>query len=140
MSSPRPPLLAFNGGEIGPRTLARTDMDIYPRCAEEMFNILPDVQGGMFKSPGTILVSETEGVGILRDFTFSVSDNVLLEFRDLSVRIFSQDAALAFVSAAATLGAWSDESAAPETGGGSAPAPGTNDFIIGPSGNYEIEP
>ncbi len=131
MSKPRPPLLSFNGGEVDSKTLGRVDLEIYPRLAEVMLNILPDERGGMFLSPGTIYLGETtpsNGVAVIRTLTFSETDRQKIEISEGQIRVFGSGNTEAGTTT--TLGAWSDESAAAETGGGTPPTGGDggNDY------------
>lgn len=119
MAKARPPYLAFNGGEIGKRALARTDLDTYNRCAETMLNCWPAPEGEMTKVPGTVFVAKSEaGGGIVRTFEYSVSDNLVLVFTASKLKIINtDDVFLPIAGATATVGTWSDESAAPPAGG-----------------------
>lgn len=123
-------VVAFNAGELGAEALARTDLQNYARGAEIMENILPMVQGGMTKMPGTIYVASTpsNGEAELRPFIFSESVKFALEFSEDKMRIVVDGGLLALEGANATLGSWSDESAATPSGGGSAPSGGTGEL------------
>jgi hypothetical protein len=125
-------VVAFNAGELGAEALARTDLQNYPRGAETMENILPLVQGGMTKMPGTIYVATCPGEAELRPFIFSESVKFALEFSDNLMRIVSDGGLVALAGAAATIGTWSDESAAVSSGGGDAPSGGTGEVNIPP--------
>lgn len=135
MASIKPALIAFNGGEIGPETLARTDLNNYMRCADTAENVFLYAQGKMTKAPGTRYVGnalDDENVYI-RPFEFSIGDNLVMVFSDAAMQLVSDNAFVTVDGAAATLAGWTDKSAAPSTGGGSAPpatgggttAPGT---------------
>lgn len=139
MSRTRAELIAFNGGEIGKKTLARTDLDTYARCAETMENIWPTPSGDMSKMPGTIYIAAAPaGEVALRSFEYSVSDNLIMVWSDESLKLIYSDAYLAIEGATATLGTFSDESAATSTGGGSAPdlTPPTIDWTYSPYTGY----
>lgn len=126
MASIKPALIAFNGGEIGPETLARTDLDNYLRCAEVAENIFLYPQGKMAKAPGTVLIGaapDDENV-VIRSFEYSVGDNLVLVLSDEEMRLIDADGFVTLEGAAATLAGWTDESAAPSTGGGTAPPSG----------------
>lgn len=129
MASIKPPLVAFNGGEIGPETLARTDLENYTRCAAEVENIFLYPQGKMAKAPGTRYVGEAAAGDevLIRPFEFSVNDNLILVLSDEALQIVSGCAFLTIEGAAATLAGWTDKSSAPSTGGGSAPPSGGGD-------------
>lgn len=126
-------IVAFNAGEFGEEALARTDLENYPRGAETMENILPLVQGGMTKMPGTIFVAETpsSNEGELRPFIFSETVKMALEFTDDKLRIVVDGGLLALEGGAATVGTFSDESGAAPTGGGTAPSGGTGEVDSG---------
>lgn len=147
--------VAFNGGEVDAGTLARPDLDIYSRVAETMENVFPYTQGRMEKAPGSkyidditalaqiteedgealldeaseIVVTEGESLGVLRPFVRSRAISYALELSANQLR-FLDNATGAYVTitgANATVGAWSDQSAAPSTGGAAPIAPGTSD-------------
>lgn len=129
MASVKPALIAFNGGEIGTETLARTDLDNYLRCAEVVENIFLYPQGKMAKAPGTVLVGETadfENV-VIRPFEYSIGDNLVMVMSDKEMQLVSGLSFVTIEGAAATLGAWSDKSDTPPSGGGTAPPSGGGD-------------
>lgn len=126
MAFVKPALIAFNGGEIGPETLARTDLNNYTRCAETAENVFLYAQGKMAKAPGTRYIGDAldnENV-FLRSFSFAINDNLILVLTDEALQLVTGNAFVTVDGAAATVGAWSDESAAPSTGGGAAPPSG----------------
>ena len=152
--------LALNGGEADKQTLARADLDIYSRLAETFENAFPYTNGGMSKAPGSKflddvtalaqitdeggtvileedgtseIVTEGESLGILRSFVRSGDIAYALEFSANQIR-FIDNATAAYVTitgASATIGAFSDESAAPPTGG-SAPITGGSSDVSDP--------
>lgn len=129
MAFVKPALIAFNGGEIGPETLARTDLNNYTRCAETAENVFLYAQGKMTKAPGTRYIGDAldnENV-FIRPFSFSVGDNLIMVFSDEAMQLVSGDAFVTIEGAAATLAGWTDESAPPSTGGGTAPPSGGGD-------------
>jgi hypothetical protein len=122
MAKVKPAYLSFNGGEIGKRALARTDLENYNRCAEIMENCWPSPEGEMSKVPGTVYVASTPaGGGIIRSFEYSVEDNLVMLFTDGAMKLMTVDGFVQVEGAVATLGTWSDESALPSAGGGDAP-------------------
>lgn len=134
----KPALITFNGGEIGPETLARTDLDAYPRCAEIAENVFLYPQGKMSKAPGTIYIGEApagENV-FVRPFEFSIGDNLIMVLSNTSLRLIRGLTFVTLAGAVATVGAWSDESAAPPSGGGAAPPTGGGGGGVGGSGWY----
>jgi hypothetical protein len=126
-------VVAFNAGELGKEALARVDLENYARGAEIMENIFPLRQGGMTKMPGTIHVGSTpsDGVALLRPFIFSENQRFAMELSENKVRLIFEGAYVAVAGAVATVGTFTDESAATSTGGGAAPSGGT----AGPPGS-----
>lgn len=147
--------VAFNGGEVDAGTLARADLDIYSRVAETMENVFPYTQGRMEKAPGSqyidditalaqiteedgevildeageIIVSEGESLGVLRPFVRTRDISYSLEFSANQLR-FLDNATVAYVTitgANATVGAWSDQSSAPPSGGDPPISSGSSD-------------
>ncbi len=153
MAKANPTVLAFNGGEVDKETLARPDLDIYSRVSETMENVIPYTQGKMSKAPGskyldditalaevtaedgtTVLdeagdpiLTEGESLGILRPFVRSDDLAYALEFSANQIRFIdnSTETYVTITGAATTIGAWSDQSAAPPTGGDPPIEPGT---------------
>lgn len=128
-------MLSFNGGEIGEQVLARVDLDIYARTAAVMENIVPYTQGSMAKAPGTQFLRETpsSGEAILRPFIFNEDQTFVLEISDGQMRFIQGDGYVALEGATATVGAWTDGSSVPETGG-DPPSDGGSGGIVDPSG------
>ena len=149
-------VLALNGGEADKQTLARADLDIYSRLAETMENAFPHTNGGMSKVPGSKflddvtalaqitdeggtvildengtseLVTEGESLGILRPFVRSDTVAYALELSANQMRFIDNTTAayVTITGAAATIGAFSDESAAPSTGGAAPITSGSSD-------------
>lgn len=136
MAFVKPALIAFNGGEIGPETLARTDLNNYTRCAETAENVFLYAQGKMAKAPGTRYIGDAldnENV-FLRPFEFSIGDNLVMVLSDETMQFVNGDAFLTITGAAATLAGWTDKSAAPSTGGGTAPPTGGGGVGLFPGG------
>lgn len=131
MGKVRPQYLAFNAGEFDSDTLARADLEIYARGAETMENIMPLVQGGMKKVPGTRFIGDATALGstiLLRPFVFSETDTVVIQLSPGKMKFIVGEGYLQMGQAPATIGAWSDESAAPDTGGGTPINPGDYDI------------
>jgi len=138
-------IVSFNGGEVDKESLARIDYETYRSVAETMENVFPYVQGKMAKAPGSKFIDDvtalavvteegggieldedgdealTEGdsLAVLRPFVRSGALAYVLEFAANQIR-FIDNATGAYVTitgTAQTVGAWSDQSAAPPTGG-----------------------
>lgn len=54
---------SLNGGEISPRALARSDLEIYPHCCKTVKNFILLKEGGATFRPGTVLIDKTKGTG-----------------------------------------------------------------------------
>lgn len=138
-------IVSFNGGEVDKESLARIDYETYRSVAATMENVFPYVQGKMSKAPGSKFIDDvtalavvteedgdveldensdeavTEGdsLAVLRPFVRSGAVALALEFAANQIR-FIDNATGAYVTitgTAQTVGAWSDQSAAPPTGG-----------------------
>ena len=155
MAKQNPTLLAFNGGEVDKPTLARADLDLYSRVAETMENIFPYTQGKMEKAPGskylddiTALavvqdenggteldesgeeaVTEGDSLGIVRPFVRSGTVAYALELSANQIRFIDNttETYVQVTGTAQAVGAWSDQSAAPSSGGGTPIVPGDSD-------------
>ena len=138
-------VVAFNGGEGDKETLARVDLDIYARLAETFENAFPYTQGKMSKAPGSKFLddvtalaviteedgdsildeagaevtTEGESIAVVRSFVRSDTIAYVLEFSANQIRFIdnSTETYVTIDGAATTIGAWSDQSAAPPTGG-----------------------
>lgn len=145
-------IVSFNGGEADKETLARVDLDLYSRICEQMENIFPYTQGKMSKAPGSEylgnitalaelldeagetlldeagndLLSEGESLGIVRPFVRSGSIAYVLELSAGQIRFIDNSTGdyITIDGGNATIGAWSDQSAAPSSGGGDPIDPG----------------
>lgn len=133
MAKSKSEVVAFNAGELGKEALARVDIDNYPRGSEIMENIFPLRQGGMTKMPGTVHVGSTpsNGVALLRPFIFSETQRFAMEFSQNRIRLIFEGAYVTVAGAAATIGTWTDVSAATSSGGDPPPDGGT----AGPPGD-----
>ena len=133
MAKSKSEVVAFNAGELGKEALARVDIENYPRGSEIMENIFPLRQGGMTKMPGTVHVGSTpsNGVALLRPFIFSETQRFAMEFSQNKIRLIFEGAYVTVAGAAATIGTWTDVSAATSSGGDPPPDGGT----AGPPGD-----
>jgi hypothetical protein len=133
MAKSKSEVVAFNAGELGKEALARVDIENYPRGAEIMENIFPLRQGGMTKMPGTIYVAGTpsNAQAWLRPWVFSDEVRIGIEISATKIRFIEDGALMTIVGAAATVGAFSDESTAATSGGGAPPDGGTGDVDTG---------
>lgn len=143
MARTNPQMLSFNGGEIGEQVLARVDLDIYARTAAVMENIVPYTQGSMAKAPGTQFLRETpsSGEAIVRPFVFNEDQTFVLEISNGLMRFIQGTGYVTLAGADATIGTFTDASAAPETGGGAAGDGGSGGVgdPSGPGGGYGFD-
>ncbi len=79
----------FNAGELSPLMLGRVDFDVYKNGMLSSVNLIPYIQGGITRRPGTYFADEvkdstkkTRAV----DFKFSTTQAYIIEFGDLYIR------------------------------------------------------
>lgn len=82
---------SFAAGELSPSMAARTDVNKYHTGARTMKNFLVHQHGGASNRQGTEFVGQSLGNGRLIPFQFSVTQNYVLEFTDLKMRIIKDD-------------------------------------------------
>jgi len=95
MARTRPPLLAFNNGEISELAQARVDLDSYQRSLSRCLNFLPLRQGGITRRPGSRYVATVRNSArpsFCMPFIFSDDDAVLLVLNDGYIRFFKDHA------------------------------------------------
>jgi hypothetical protein len=83
---------SFNGGELSPRMLGRTDQAIYAVAVEEMLGWLPLLQGPATAAPGTIYVATAAGPCRLISFEFNPTQGYSIEASAAKFRFFTNDA------------------------------------------------
>lgn len=82
---------AFNAGEFSPLMAARVRIDKYQNALSVCENMIPMVQGGITRRPGTIFVSEVRDSSKatrLVPFEFSTTQAYMLEFGDQYIRFY----------------------------------------------------
>lgn len=131
MARQNPVVINFSGGEIDDYALARVDLQGYETCAETLLNVTLTSRGAMELAPGTLYIGTMPGVSILRPWKFTIGSSYMLELSDELVRFVFDDGYVSLDGAAASVGTWSDESAAPPAGGDPAPDGGTADITAG---------
>lgn len=85
---------AFNAGEFSPLMAARVRIDKYVNALRKCFNMIPIVQGGVTRRPGTMFVAEVKDssrVTRLIPFEFSVTQAYMLEFGNNYIRFFKDN-------------------------------------------------
>jgi hypothetical protein len=88
------PLTAFNAGELSPKMEGRVDYSKYAQGLRQCENLLPLTQGPVIRRPGTMYVAATKNNGAVRliPFEYSVDDTYMLEFGDLYMRVYRNQA------------------------------------------------
>lgn len=93
---------SFTGGELSPRVMGHTDVDRYATGLKGSLNFHPVIQGGLKRRPGTLYTaaaaSDTANASILLPFVQGRDRAWMLEFSDLSVRVFNADGTAAGVT------------------------------------------
>ena len=84
----------FSTGEISPYISLRTDLMQYQNGCEEVFNMLPLIEGGVKRRGGTELFKVSEGAIRLLPFTLSHDKSYLLVFKDKQVDVVDQSGAI----------------------------------------------
>jgi hypothetical protein len=82
---------AFNAGEFSPLMAARVRIDKYANAYKYSQNMIPMVQGGATRRPGTKFAAEVKNsadITRLIPFEFSVTQAYMLEFGDLYIRFY----------------------------------------------------
>lgn len=82
---------AFNAGEFSELTAARVRFEKYPNALRLCENMIPLVQGGVTRRPGTMFVAEVKTSAKqtrLIDFEYSVTQAYMLEFGDQYIRVY----------------------------------------------------
>lgn len=88
------PLTAFNAGELSPKMEGRIDYPKYTQGLRTCENLLPLTQGPVIRRPGTQYVATTKNNGAVRliPFEYSADDTYMLEFGDLYMRVYRNQA------------------------------------------------
>lgn len=85
--------LSFNGGELSPWIAPpRVDLEKYRSGCSTMRNFRPNVYGGAFRRPGTLFLGPAKSADKkvrLKDFEFSVTTTLTLEFGDFYIRFWT---------------------------------------------------
>lgn len=79
----------FSAGELAPTLYTRTDIQQYANGAKELTNVIPLVEGGVKKRPGTYFVSLAENAHRLVPFIVNSGDTFVLIFRDGFIDVFN---------------------------------------------------
>ena len=94
MSKATPLVNNFNAGEISPRIDARSDVEKYFSGCRTLENMIPFVEGGASRVPGTYYVSEvrvSDKKTRVIPFHFSTVQAYVTEFGNLYIRFYMDD-------------------------------------------------
>lgn len=132
MASSKNPVIGFLGGEVDGITLARVDLDIAPQTARRLENVYLITQGGMELAPGTKFIGETPSSARawLRSWVFDQDESYCLEWTAGQLRFIFGEGYVTLAGAAATIGSFTDASAAPSGGGDPPPSGGTGPAMM----------
>lgn len=85
--------LSFNGGELSPWIAPpRVDLEKYRSGCSTLRNFRPNVYGGAFRRPGTLYIGAAkfpDKKSRLKDFEFSVTTTLTLEFGEFYIRFWT---------------------------------------------------
>lgn len=90
--------IAFNGGEFSPFTDPRLDLEKYRTACKTLTNQRPSIYGGAFRRPGTLYMGPTADSTkktLLKEFEFSVTSTLILEFSETTLRFWTTGATAA---------------------------------------------
>ena len=79
----------FSAGELAPILYTRTDIQQYSNGAKQLKNVIPLVEGGVKKRPGTIFLKEHPNAVRIIPFIVNSSNAYMLIFKPLSVEIYN---------------------------------------------------
>lgn len=81
---------SFLGGELDPKTLGRSDIDLYRGSAQTIDNFIVQPQGGLMRRPGFKYVEDAKATTATRliPFYHSSGAKYMLELSNLKFRIF----------------------------------------------------
>ena len=79
----------FSAGELSPTLYTRTDIQQYSNGAKRLKNVIPLVEGGVRKRPGTLSYGERSGAIRLIPFIVNSSNAFLLILKNGSISIYN---------------------------------------------------
>lgn len=80
----------FSAGELSPTLYTRTDIQQYSNGAKRLKNVIPLVEGGVRKRPGTLSYGERSGAIRLIPFIVNSSNAFLLILKNGSIAVYNQ--------------------------------------------------
>lgn len=87
----KPAMTSFNGGEVSPLMLMRSDFGKYDNSCKALQNMLPLSQGPVTRRPGTYYIADANDpniVGRLIPFEYAKTDSYIMEFGNNTIRFF----------------------------------------------------
>lgn len=79
----------FSAGELSPALYTRTDIQQYSNGAKRLKNVIPLVEGGVRKRPGTLSYGERSGAIRLIPFIVNSSNAFLLILKNRSISVYN---------------------------------------------------
>ena len=79
----------FSAGELAPTLYTRTDIQQYANGAKTLTNVIPLVEGGVKKRPGTLFLNDASTAIRLIPFVVNSEKSYLLIFKPLSIDIYN---------------------------------------------------
>lgn len=79
----------FSAGELAPTLYTRTDIQQYSNGAKILKNVIPLVEGGVRKRPGTFFLAEKAGAVRLIPFVVNSENSFMLIMKATSIEVFN---------------------------------------------------
>lgn len=79
----------FSAGELSPTLYTRTDIQQYSNGAKKLLNVIPLVEGGIRKRPGTFFLTTSANSVRLIPFVVNSDQAYMLILKPLSIQIFN---------------------------------------------------
>jgi len=79
----------FSAGELAPALYTRTDIQQYGNGAKTLKNVIPLVEGGVRKRPGTLFLSEQAGAVRIIPFIVNSESSFMLILKPLLLEVFN---------------------------------------------------
>ena len=78
----------FSAGELAPTLYTRTDIQQYTNGAKTLKNVIPLVEGGVRKRPGTFFLSDRPGSIRIIPFVVNSDNSYMLILKPLAIEVF----------------------------------------------------
>jgi len=79
---------SFSSGALDPLLAGRTDVEHYYQGARQFVNVLPRIQGGFSRRPGSEHHATVDDPGRLEPFTFNTEQTYQVYFGDSEIKVF----------------------------------------------------